>query len=257
MSTRCAACRPVGAALGAVLLAAWVGTAEPAHGQASLIADLSSHVIAISSSFTGTEVLVFGATDGKGDVVVVIRGPEQPVVVRRKRQVAGVWVNRKAATFNRVPGYYALAASRSLAELGADELLAYHQIGIENLRFDPAGELAAEDVEAFHDALVHIKQSQNLYVSKVEPVIFIGEQLFRTTVRFPANVPTGTYTAEVFQFRDGAVVSAQTTPLTVTKTGVEAEIFDFAHEQAPAYGLLAVLLAVVAGWLGNITFRKA
>lgn len=257
MSAPRARCRPVGAALGAVLLFAWIGAAEPADGQASLIADLSSHGIAISSSFTGVEVLLFGATGGQGDVVVVIRGPEQPVVVRRKHRVAGVWVNREAATFNRVPGYYAVAASRSLAELGADELLAYHQIGIENLRFEPADDLALDEVGPFRDALVRIMQRERLYVSRVEPVIFIGEHLFRTPVRFPTNVPTGKYTAEVFLFHDGAVVSAQTTPLEVSKTGVEADVFDFAHDQAPLYGLLAVVIALVAGWLGNITFRKA
>ena len=48
------------------------GSAAPAEG---LVADLTSHLIAITTGFTGASVVLFGATDGPGDVIVAVRGP--------------------------------------------------------------------------------------------------------------------------------------------------------------------------------------
>ena len=76
-------------------------------------------------------------------------------------------------------------------------------------------------------------------------------------MEFPANVPTGTYKVEVYLLRDGRVVSAQTTPLIVGKIGLEADIFDFAHNYAALYGVIAILVALVAGWLAHVAFRRA
>jgi uncharacterized protein (TIGR02186 family) len=95
-----------------------------------------------------------------------------------------------------------------------------------------------------------------LYGTSHGQVAFLGERLFRTTVHFPANVPTGAYTVSVFLIRNGDVVSAQTTPLLVTKVGFSAEIFDFAQRQSLAYGLSAIVFAVFAGWLAGAIFRK-
>ncbi|MFQ5959300.1 MAG: TIGR02186 family protein, partial [Alphaproteobacteria bacterium] len=61
----------LGMAIVAAALAALPARAEP------LVADISKHRITIDSSFTGTDVLLFGAIDEKGDLVIVVRGPEE------------------------------------------------------------------------------------------------------------------------------------------------------------------------------------
>ena len=86
---------------------------------------------------------------------------------------------------------------------------------------------------------------------------FLGERLFRTTIEFPANVPTGTYLVEVFFARNRDIVSGQTTPLVVSKVGADAEVFAFANRQPGFYGAIAVLIAVVAGWLASLPFRRS
>ena len=89
-------------------------------------------------------------------------------------------------------------------------------------------------------------------------IAFLGDRLFRATIEFPANVPTGIYLFEVFLVRDRAVVSGQTTPLVVSQIGFDANVGDFAQRQALAYGLLAVALtAATAGWLASLPFRNA
>ncbi|MBL28008.1 MAG: hypothetical protein CMM50_10730 [Rhodospirillaceae bacterium] len=231
--------------------------AAPSDAAEPLVADLSQQVIAINSRFTGAEVLLFGATDGVGDVVVVIRGPQTPVLVRQKERVAGIWTNTETVLFNQVPGFYAVASTRPLDELGVPELLAVHQIGVANLRLPAPAGLEPKRTEAFRDGLIRNMGYQQLFARDVAPVSFIGQQLFRTTIDFPVNVPTGSYVAETYLFRDGQLIRSQSSALLIYKAGLEATVFDFAQDRAWQYGVLAVLVALVAGWTADLLFRRA
>ena len=221
-----------------------------------LVADLSDHLIAIDSGFTGTDVLLYGAIDKQGDIVVIVRGPTERVVVRRKDRVAGIWVNRDRMEFDGVPAFYALASSRPIDEIAPPALLALHQIGVNTLRMTTLTDRPASEIQPFFDGLIRNRVRDGLYRAEPGRVSFVGGGLFRTTLHFPGNVPTGTYGAQVFLIRDGTVISAETTPLFVNKTGFEAEMNYFAHEQPAYYGVAAILLALVAGWIAAVVFRK-
>ncbi|MBT5416308.1 MAG: TIGR02186 family protein [Rhodospirillaceae bacterium] len=239
------------AAFGALSLA-WTG----ARAQ-GLVADLSDHFVAITAGFTGTDVLLFGALDEEGDVAVVVRGPEQDVVVRRKDRIAGVWANADELTFEAVPTFYAIAANRPLDDLAPRPVLERNQIGMRNIRFN-AMEPDVTEVETarFIDAFIRIQKRQRLYSDDLGTVTFMTGRLFRSRLVFPSNVPVGVYTVQVFLIRDGEVLSAQTTPLNIDRTGIGAEIFLFAHRHAAAYGALAILSALVAGWLAGQIFKR-
>ncbi len=238
----------------AILLFLVLG-AGTARAQA-LVADLSSHLIAITTGFSGTELLLYGATEGEGDVVVVVRGPESDTTVRRKARVAGIWINREELRFSGVPAFYRVAASRPLADFLPPALRQRHQIGTDFLRIQPQRDLGAEESAAFRAGMVRNKEALKLYDPEVGRVSFLGSRLFRTRILFPANVPTGNYTVEVLLVSNGQVVAAQTTPMYVSKVGVGADIYDFAHDYAALYGLIAILLAVGAGWGAGVVFRK-
>ena len=221
-----------------------------------LTADVSSHLIAITTGFTGSDVVLFGATDGPGDVVVLVRGPEGLATVRRKGRVAGFWINVESVRFERVPAYFSIAANRPLTEFTSPTLRQREQFGTSVLRFEARREPSPETVERFREALLRSKIDEGLFVSQPGEVRFLGERLFRTNIRFPANVPTGTYTVDVFLVREGEVVAAQATPLVVSKIGVGADMADIAHRYAALYGIIAVLVAGMAGWLAGIIFRR-
>lgn len=242
-------------ALAAILLALFFAAA-PARAQ-PLVADLSSHLIAITAGFAGTELLLFGATEGEGDVVVLVRGPEGETAVRRKSRVAGIWLNTDELRFSGVPAFYRVAASRPLAEFITPALRQRHQIGTEFLRLAPLREANVETVQAFRAGLVRNKERLQLFEPEPGRVTFLGPRLFRTRIYFPANVPTGAYTVEVLLVRNGQVVAAQSTPMFVSKVGIGAEIYDFAHTHAAWYGLIAVLIAVFAGWAAGAIFKKS
>ncbi|MFQ5783519.1 MAG: TIGR02186 family protein [Alphaproteobacteria bacterium] len=240
---------------GAAVLIVTLAAALPAWG-APLVADLSSHLIAIDSGFTGADVLLYGAIDEKGDLLIVVRGPEERVVVRRKDRVAGIWMNRDKIEFDDVPAFYAIATNRPLDEVASPELLSLYQIGLESLGVTARDDRPPEEIASFREALFRNRIRNGLYAAEPGKVDFLGERLFRTKIVFPANVPTGTYQAQVFLIRDGAVVSAETTPLFISKSGFEAEINFFAHTRPALYGLAAIVTALIAGWIAAVVFRK-
>jgi uncharacterized protein (TIGR02186 family) len=230
--------------------------AAPARAQ-PLVFDLSSHLIAITTGFSGTELLLFGATEGEGDVIVTLRGPETTVVVRKKSRVAGIWINTERMAFTGVPAFYRVAASRPIDQVAPPALRARHQIGLENLRLSPPPDARPGDSQIFRAGLLRNQEARALYSWEPGRVTFLGPRLFRTRVVLPANVPPGAYTAEVLLVRNGQVLAAQTTPMFVSKIGLGAEVYEFAHRHAALYGILAILLAVLSGWGAGVAFRRA
>jgi uncharacterized protein (TIGR02186 family) len=256
MSTVRARLPSKGACRDVLLVTALLLCAAPARGE-SLVADLTTHLIAITTGFTGASVVLFGATDGPADVVVAVRGPDREITARRKDRVAGIWVNTREMTFTNVPSFYAVAASRPIEEILSPTTAAFYRLGIANLRLQPVNLAPAPVVDAFRTALEHLQQQAGLFVNRIGKVEFLGERLFRTTISFPSNVPTGTYLVEVFLVRDRDVVSGQTTPLVVSKVGVDAAVYAFSNRQPGFYGAIAVLTAMVAGWLASLPLRGA
>ena len=243
---------------GAVFCLCILAVTTPAHCE-PLDVDLSHHRIAIHSSFTGAEVLLFGAIRGTGggDIIVVLSGPNQPVVVRRKARMAGVWLNQSEVVFETAPGYYAVGASGSLDDILDTRQREANRIGLNNIKLVPAGGVTRGSVfNKYSDALLRHKVNQGLYFTEQSLVEFIGTNLFRVRFNFPSNVPPGIYQAIAHQVDDGEVVASGTADLVIRKTGMEARIYGTAHDSPWLYGILAVVLALMAGWLASAIFRR-
>lgn len=242
-----------------LLIGLFLATPQPASAD-TLVADLSNHLIAINSGFDGDDVLMFGSIEGPGDIVVVVRGPEQDLTIRRKERISGIWVNNAYQTFEDVPAFYAISSTRQLTDILPDtEERKRHAIGFNQLPIKSgtvSRNVSQEEVEKFRTAIIRNKQRTGLYRYASGEVTMISGKLFRAPIHFPANVAEGIYRVEVYHVRGGEVVSAEITPLSVSKVGVEFEVYDFATRQGLLYGIFAVIIACFAGWLGSAIFRK-
>jgi uncharacterized protein (TIGR02186 family) len=224
-----------------------------------LVSGISQDIIQITSSYTGTDIVVFGAIEraqnAQGrDIVVVVRGPDEPMTVRRRDRVAGVWVNRDAAQFEGLPAYYYLASTEPVARIAPHDMLARYGIGLQSL--EPSAIGSHHDPEPFRQAAIRYHQRRGLYTESPGSIDFLSESLFRTRVPVPAGVTRGQYNVEVYLFRDGNVVSAQSTPLFVDATGLERRLFNMAHDAPLSYGLACVFMAVLLGWISSVLFRR-
>jgi uncharacterized protein (TIGR02186 family) len=189
------------------------------------------------------------------DVVVVLRSPDQAVVARRKERMAGIWVNGIGKIYPTVPGFYAVLSSRPLRAITSDETLKTLGIGLNNIDFGRVTK-SGPDEETFRSTVIRLKEQQQLFQEHDDGVAFVGRSLFRASVDLPVNVPIGRYTADVYLFRDGQVVSKNQSTLEVTQAGLDRAIYLMAFNRPLLYGLVAVLLAVLAGLAGWAAFRR-
>jgi uncharacterized protein (TIGR02186 family) len=240
------------------LLAILMLLAVPARAE-DLVSGISQDIIQITSNYTGTAIVVFGAIEqaqniqGR-DIVVVVRGPDEPMTVRRRDRIAGVWVNNDAARFEGLPAYYYLASTEPISRIAPLQALARYGIGLQSLTPSAIG--SHHDPEPFRQAAIRYHRRVGLYAESPGTIDFLSETLFRTRVPVPAGVTRGQYNVEVYLFRDGEVVSAQSTPLFVDATGLERRLFNMAHDAPLTYGLACVFMSMLLGWISSVLFRR-
>ena len=236
-----------------------LGAAKPV-----LVPDISSRSIEIRYSFTGAQLLLFGAIlypggrvpEDKPDIVVVLRGPVQPILVREKQKIAGIWMNADSSRFRSAPAFYAAASSRPISELVDERTAAIYEMGVQNLQLSPGGGALPEKERRFEAGLIELRRRQGLYAEDPDGVEISGGVLYRATIAIPSQVPVGTYIAETFLVDDRRVLAAATREIEIDKIGFERFVALAARRYEWLYGLASVLLSLGLGWAAAALFRR-
>ena len=229
-----------------------------------LVSGLSTDLIQITSNFTGTDIVLFGAIEPSEeagpakdqDLVIVIRGPEVDMTVRRKKRILGIWVNSSQVAFTGMPGYYFLASTRALDDIASLPTQQRFKLGTSNLDATVKGGMSPDEADAFRAAAIRDRKREHLYWESPTGIEFLSRTLFRARIAVPASVPPGEYRAEVYLFKNGTVASAQSSPLYIDKSGFERRVYNYAYQASFAYGFAAVLMAFAFGWAGFLIFRQ-
>ncbi|MFW0776519.1 MAG: TIGR02186 family protein [Rickettsiales bacterium] len=227
----------------------------PAVHATPIIADLSQYRIDIDARFNGTRLFLFGVRNNAGDVVVVVRGPKKHFLMRKKEPIAGIWVNSDRMKFYNMPDFYAIATSKQLNKIEQTSLFKQLGIGQRTLFLEPSNPSQFVKFIEYSDAFIKHQQARKLYMELPAKLDFMGETLFKTSIDFPDTIPPGDYTAEIYLLKDGEVSGMQSTPITVSKTGLDEFLHSSAHEHPALYGLAAILIALSAGWVAGRVFE--
>ena len=248
-------------------------TAVPANPPAAagqpretIEADVSTREVPVGGNFSGTRVVIFGtiensrqatADEGLYDIAVVIAGPREELTARLKANVAGLWINTSSHNFKNVPSYYTVLATRPVKDIAPKPVLWQLGIGFDNLRIVPDTSAGAKEAGDFRDAILRVKTQQGLYREEPQGVAFIGRSLFRGSVDLPANAPVGEFNAWIYLFRKGELVgSPYKTKLDLKRQGFERAVYNFAFGYPFWYGLLSVTMALSAGFIATMAFRR-
>ncbi|WP_459787684.1 TIGR02186 family protein [Alteriqipengyuania sp. 357] len=227
-----------------------------------LVPEVSQKEVQVRQGFTGTELLLFGAVidpTERGDdfdIIVILKGPAQPIRLREKRQIGGIWMNAESTSFRSAPSYFAVASSRPIDQIVDDRTAAIFEFGTEFIQLSPSGSIDLEEQARMRAGLVDLRERQGLYRTIEDGVTVREGVLYQARIGLPSNVQTGAYTAETFAVRDGRVVASAVAEVAVRKVGFERFVEVFADRQPLFYGLVAILLSLSMGWLAGRLFNR-
>ncbi len=235
-----------------------------AAGEPMLVPDVSQREVEIRYSFTGADLLLFGAIvypDGRrpskpADILVVLKGPDQSITMREKQRVAGIWVNADSARFRSAPSFYAVASSRPIADVVDQRTAAIYELGVDKLQLSPSSLNDSAELDRFQAGLIDLRQRTGLFAEHQGSVEITDGVLYRARIPLPARVIVGDYTAETFLVQDGRVVAAAVRDITIRKSGFERFMAVAADRWSFFYGLTAILLAVGMGWTAGAIARR-
>lgn len=227
-----------------------------------LVPEISQHEVQVRQGFRGTELLLFGAImtpEGTRagqdyDIVVVLKGPTQSIVLREKQRIAGMWINAASTEFRSAPTFFAVASSRPIWKIVDDKTAAIYELGLPWLQLSPIGAYDPKEQARFSAGLVDLMQREGLYKEDPGGVKLSEQVLYQARISLPSSVQTGTYTAETFAVTRGRVITSAISKVEVRKQGFEKAVADFAEYNGFFYGLLAVLLSVGMGFLAGRLF---
>lgn len=245
--------RPSLIGLAALALQAAPVTAE------ELVSTIAPELISISSSYSGSSVVAFGAIQADKprahpyDVVVTVTGPRQSVVTRRKERVAGVWLNKGSQTFVDVPSFLGVFANRPFEAIASPEALRKHGIGLKRAMF---AESTADENDPYLQNLIKIRTEEKLYTEQPKGVTFLSPTAFRVDIPLPQSVLIGEYKVEFKVFSDGVPLVQRVSAFHVAKVGIEEFVIKAASDYSLLYGLATTMAALLMGWMASIVFRK-
>jgi uncharacterized protein (TIGR02186 family) len=233
------------------------GAQQRAPDLATIISD---DAVSVTSDYRGARRTVFGVHWRRGrarsDVVVVLKGPVETQVVRRKRRIVGLWINTDPVRFRSAPSFFALASTRPIGTFLEPRT-------VTDLGLDPGalarleGETPSDtDSTTYRRALVRLKQAQGLYVLRAQPLRLEEDGAFKATFTIPANAPVGTYDVDVYLFRGGRLVQRRPDQVVISRIGIEKTIYTAADQMPMLYGLGAVMLALAAGYAASVAFQR-
>jgi uncharacterized protein (TIGR02186 family) len=243
----------------ALALPALVGASKPV-----LVPDVSARSIEIRYSFTGAQLLLFGAIlypggrvpSDEAHIAVVVKGPVQPIVVREKHKIAGIWMNADSHRFVSAPSFYAIASSAPIASLVDDRTAAIYELGLGNLQLSPGGGALPDKERRFEKGLLDLRKRQGLYSEHPKGVEISEGVLYRARIAIPSQVPVGTYTAETFLIDDKRVLAAATREIEIGKAGFERYVALAARRHSFFYGLAAMLMSLALGYVAAWAFAR-
>lgn len=227
-----------------------------------VVLGLSRDTVSITTSFDGSEILIFGAVkretpilDPPLEVAITVAGPSEPVVVRRKERRFGIWVNTDSVEVDAAPSFYAVATSAPFDQVLSDVEDLRQRVSINRAIRSVGAPSNITDSESFTEAVIRIRTNAGLYQMLEGQVSLDQQTLFRTSIDMPADLSEGSYLTRILLTRDGTVVSEYETNIDVRKVGLERWLYTLSRQQPIAYGLMSLAIAIAAGWGASAAFR--
>ena len=219
--------------------------------------DISEDNIKIETNFTGKEVIIFGILNDGQETIMTIKGPQKNAVIQKKERILGYWFNTKQITYNQIPSIFFIASSKNIEDILPASTIIKEELSFNYLLENKTSQrnfISDVSLDNWKDNFVRINKNKNLF--KKYNVEKIDNKLFQTRIFFPAKSIPGEYKVNVYQIQNNLILNNKEKIITLKKSGIGSQIYNFAHNNAAAYGLFAIIFAILSGFLAATLFRR-
>jgi uncharacterized protein (TIGR02186 family) len=220
--------------------------------------DISENNIKIETNFIGKEVIIFGILNDDQETIMTIKGPEKNALIQKKERILGFWFNTKKITYNQIPSIFFIASSNEIEDILPTSTIIKEELSFDYLLENKTSQrnfISDISLDTWKSNFVRIKKNKNLF--KEYEIENIDNKLFQTRIFFPAKSIPGEYKVNVYQIKDNLILNNKEKVITLKKSGIGDQIYNFAHNNAAAYGLFAIIFAVLSGFLAATLFRRS
>ena len=220
---------------------------------------LTPSTINIGIFFAGQRVRVSGTIPVGSKAVLEVIGNRIEEQLLRKAQRWDIWMNVGEIDIENAPSlYFALSTDQdAFGEQGDKNLFGYTTLRKRITFVGDVQGLARSDV---FQEFIDLKESENLYsllpsALKVTPS---SEKQLNVEGFFtiPPRVAPGDYQLRLSVYKEDRIVRSESTRLTVKMVGLPAFLADLAHNHGSVYGIFAIVLAVIFGFMVGFIFRR-
>ena len=241
-----------------LVLTCMVGTTFAATGANELQVTLRPNEILMGATYNGQSVAVSGTIPADTAPIIRVTGHLQESKLKKKGRALGIlWMNQGAVEISNVPSVFLLylPEGTQTSPMGGSP----PELGMEAIRKQAHIESEEGDSAALFEEFVKLKEKAGLYATTWDAISYPKKskagKSFDCTVSLPSNLRQGTYQVEVFAVKDGRIVSRVARELVAREVGMPAFISSLAFQHGTLYGVLAVLVAAIAGLLTGVIFK--
>jgi uncharacterized protein (TIGR02186 family) len=227
----------------------------------SITSNVSPDTISVNSFYRGSKVTITGETDAGNEIIIKVSSPEVKAHLRKKGKAGGVlWMNVGELEFNPASDVYFIYSTKDIKEILSEKEQDKYSIGYDAFkRLVEVSPVSGEsEKERWIAEFIRFKEKGHIYgvfQGKIETMTIGSKITYNLTEGWPYEAPPMEYKISVYAVKDGAVTDSTEESLVVEKTGILKFLSDMAFNHEIIYGIIAIIIAVVAGFIVSLLFK--
>ncbi len=219
--------------------------------------------IGIGAFYHGSRLNITGEADPYTDIIIKITSPEVSQSLKKKGKVAGLlWMNRGELKLKNIPDVYLLYSTKGFEDILSKDEMDIYSIGYSAVKRQAEITPVSDENEKakWFNEFIRFKENSKLYDiprERVSAVMKDGKQEYSIDINWQYQAPPGDYTISAYAVKNNMVSEKTESKLVVEQIGTVRMLANMAKNNGAMYGIVSIVIAIVAGFAVGIIFRMA
>jgi hypothetical protein len=215
--------------------------------------------IKVGPFFNGQKVIVTAELPKCTGVILKLVGKDKEMILNEKGKKTFIWLNVAQVTVKNAPSIYILTGTAKVDKLCSEvdqknEVIGYNSLK-EKIIFESNLPLRGNEFEEF----IKLGEYNGSYSINNKAQILSdsdGKQTLKATLEIPSFISPDDYDVVIYCFKDGYLTDKVAVNLSVEEVGLPLIIKNLALNSPAIYGIMAIVVAMIAGSIIGLIFTK-